>query len=327
MSGFLCRIAALSLVAGLCLGDGRKLELRGRIEPPPREFASVTLHGSDFPFSVTKLSGPGGKFHFKKVDPGQYTVMVFVPGRGTVRRTVSITPSLADEKGRVRITIPYQPSGAAVAAAGTVSVRELAIPPKARREYERAQKQLGKRNVEAAIAHLEKAVGIAPNYVAAWNNLGTIAYQTARYRDAEKHFRTALRYEPGAYSPVVNLGGALLALNEFKAALKYNLYALKLRPDEALPNSQLGLNYYYLGDPDRAIKYLTAARKIDPNHFSQPQLTLGKIYASRGDTENAVRELRDYVKRYPDSPYAEGVRKWLAQVKRPPTPPATADRR
>lgn len=319
MSGRFIGIALL-LAAGLCLADGRKLELRGRIEPPPREFAAVTLHGSDFPFNATKLSGPGGKFQFKKVDPGQYTVIVFLPGRGTVRRTVSITPSLADEKGRVRVTIPFQPSGEALAASGTVSVRELTIPRKAKREYERAQKQLSKRNVDAAIAHLKKAVEIAPNHVAAWNNLGTIAYQTARYRDAEKYFRTALRYEPGAYSPVVNLGGALLALNEFKEALKYNLYALELRPLEALPNSQLGLNYHYLGDDDRAIKYLTKAREIDPNHFSQPQLTLGKIYASRGDLNNAVRELRDYVKRHPDSPTAEGVRKWLAQVKRQAAP-------
>jgi Tfp pilus assembly protein PilF len=306
----------LLIGAGLAMalsapGAERKLELRGQIEPRPGQYASVTLHGSDFPFNAQTLSDSSGRFKFSKVDPGQYTVIVFLPGRGTVHRTFVVSESLADEKGRVVIAYPFEPAGESLEASGTISVRELSIPGKARKEYDRAQKALNKRDIESAIGHLEKAVEIAPNFVSAWNNLGTIAYQTARYQDAENYFRTALRYEPGAFTPVVNLGGALLSLRQFDEALQYNKYAIELRPEEALPNSQMGLNYFYLGDEEKAIQYLREAKRIDPNHFSFPQLTLGKIYAGRFEYENAAREFKDFVARHPDDPRAETVRQWL----------------
>jgi len=312
----LVQFVALAMVLA-ATGAERKLEVRGQIEPRPEQSASVTLHGSDFPFNAQTLSDSRGRFKFKKVDPGQYTVIVFLPGRGTVRRTFVVSESLADEKGRLAITFPFEPDGESLEDSGTVSVRELSIPGKARKEYSRAQKALNKRDIQTAIGHLEKAVEIAPNFVSAWINLGTIAYQTARYQDAERYFRTALRYEPGAYTPGVNLGGALLSLRQFDEALKYNKYAIELRPEEALPNSQMGLNCFYLGDEEKAIQYLTEAKRIDPNHFSAPQLTLGKIYAGRVDYEKAAREFKDFVTRHPDDPRAETVQQWLGAPQKP----------
>lgn len=294
---------------------GQKLELRGRIEPAPDEFATVMLHGSDFPFDARTVSDSSGKFKFKDLDPGQYTVIVFLPGSGQSRSTVAVTESFADKKRRVAVTVPFDPTGEAIEASGTVSARELSIPRKAEKEWRQAQKCLNRRDVGGAIGHLERAVQIAPHYVMAWNNLGTIAYQSGRYEDAEKYFRTALEHEPGAYSPVVNLGGSLLSLGEYEAALEYNEYAVKLRPKEALPNSQLGLNWHYLGDQEKAIEYLTTARDIDPNHFSHPQLTLAKIHALHGDAANAIRELEDFLQRHPDSPRTPLARQWLEQIR------------
>ena len=306
------RIGWLSLLAAAVLfAADRKLELHGRIEPPPGKFCSVTLDGYDFPYAASMITGPGGRFRFKNLDPGTYTLYVFLPGRGEVRRTVSITPSLADEKGRVKITVPFEVSGAALEAAGTVSAKELTIPKKARAEYQKARKKLNRRDTKGAIQHLKRAVEIAPGFVTAWNELGTIAYREERYQDAERYFRTALEHEPGAYSPTVNLGGVLLTLGRYKEALRYNEYALRLRPDEALPNSQLGLNWAYLGDEDKAIEYLKKAKQIDPNHFSHPQMMLAKLYARRGEDKRALQELKDFLARHPDSPNAQVARGWV----------------
>jgi len=298
----------------------RKFELRGRIEPSPREFVPVMLHGSDFPYNATATSDKRGRFRFKKLDPGQYAVVITMEGQGTIRRTVEVGPSMADSKGRVKVVIPFEPSAESLEASGTVSVGQLTIPGKAWKEYSRAQKALNKRDVTGAIARLHKAVEIAPHFVGAWNNLGVIAYQTGRYVDAEKYFRQALEHEPGAYMPMVNLGGALLSQNRFKEALPYNKEALKMRPQEALPNSQLGLNYSFLGQDELGLKHLIIAREIDPNHFSHPQITLARIYTRRGENENAARELRDFLSRHPDSDDAESVRKWLSLVQKEETP-------
>jgi tetratricopeptide (TPR) repeat protein len=109
----------------------------------------------------------------------------------------------------------------------------------------------------------------------------------------------------------VNLGGVLLNLQKPQEALEFNKYALKARPNDALANSQLGINYYRLGQMEKAEEYLTAAERLDPSHFSHPQLLLAEIYARRGDRNSTLRELRDFVKRFPDSTGSDELKKRL----------------
>ena len=276
-----------------------EFELEGRIRPAAR--ASVTLYGATSPFAASTLAGPDGRFRFRRLLAGAYTVAVFMPGRGEVRETVDIGPSLADRKGRVRISLDLKEAQFVEdRRRHMVSARELAIPESARREYMEAQKLLSKRDVPAATARLERAVEIAPQFVAAWNNLGTIAYQSRDYATAEKHFRRALSEDPSAYEPLVNLGGALLSLLNPDEALPFNLHAVLSRPTDALANAQLGMTYFALGKLDLAEKYLVAARQLDPGHFSHPQLTLAEVYLRRKRYGQAAGELEDFLHRHPD---------------------------
>ena len=305
------RATLLLILAGIA--SGRELELQGVIEPAPAS-AFVTLRGGDFPFHAETFSQSNGRFRFKKLVAGSYTVSIFVPGAGEVRRTVAVSDSLADAKGRVFVTIPYEVSARSMEEQGKVSLRGLAVPGNARKEYSKAERSLNKHDIDGAIRHLERALELAPQFVAAWNFLGTIAYQSARYEQAEKYFREALKHEPGSYTPVVNLGGTLLSLQRFDEAMKYNQYAAAERPDDALANSQLGQNYFYLGDFDKALKYLREAKRLDPSHFSQPQIVLAEIYLRRGETAQAIQELKDLLARHPDSRNAGQVRRWLAKL-------------
>ena len=299
------------LLAATAAAADVRLELRGRIQPPPGEFAAVTLHGSDFPFNAQTHSDTSGRFRFRKLEPGQYVVIVALPARGEVRRTIVVTPGVADRRGRIEVTVPFEPSGEALQNSATIDYRRLTIADRARSEFDKARSRLGKRDVDGAIRHLEKAVAISPHFVEAWNSLGTIAYQTGRYADAERYFRTALGYDPNDYSPLVNLGGALLSLQRPRDALPYNEQAVALRPDEALAHSQLGLNWFLLGDDEKARRHLEEARRIDPSHFSHPQITLARIHISRGAWAEARRELEDFLKRHPDATNARAARQWI----------------
>ncbi len=291
-----------------------EFELDGRITPAAR--ASVTLYGATSPFTASTLAGPDGRFRFRKLLPGAYTVAVFMPGRGEARETIDIGPSLADRKGRVGVTLHLEEAQFVEdRRRHTVSARELAIPESARREYLEAQKLLSKREVAAATARLERAVEIAPQFVAAWNNLGTIAYQSRDYATAEKHFRRALSEDPAAYEPLVNLGGALLSLLNPDDALPFNLHAVLSRPGDALANAQLGMNYFALGKLDLAEKYLLAARQLDPGHFSHPQLTLAEVYLRRKRYAQAAGELEDFLRRHPDWEGAAKMREAIAALR------------
>ncbi len=294
-----------------------KFDLAGQIRPEAR--AAVYLHGATTPFSASTLADMRGRFQFRKLLPGPYTVAVFIPGRGEMRETIEVGPSLADSKGRVAITIDIQDSKLisleAFKRRNLISARELSIPDRAHREYAEAQKNLARHDVEGAIAHLEQAVKMAPQFSAAWNNLGTIAYQTRNFERAESHFRQALEQDPEAFEPVVNLGGVLLTVEKLDEALKYNLYAVLLRSNDALANSQLGMNYFALGDLDRGLKYLTTAKQLDATHFSHPQLTLAEIYLRRNDPHAAADELDDFLKHHPDWPQAAKMREGIQKLR------------
>jgi len=292
----------------------RAYELAGQVAPEAQ--ASVSLFGATFPFSATTLTDARGRFRFEKLQPGAYTVAAFVPGRGEARTTVEVGPAAADSRGRVEMILRMDEAKLWPDRGPVVSTRELSIPPGAWKQYAQAQKKLARHDTQGAIALLKRAVEAAPQFAAAWNNLGTIAYQTKAYPDAEKYFRRALEADPAAYEPLVNLGGVLLTLGKVEEAYNFNLYSVLKRPNDALANSQLGMNYFALGKMDLAEKYLLEAVRLDPAHFSHPQLLLAEIYLHRNDRTRAAAQLEDFLNRHPDWPSADQMRAVIAKLRK-----------
>jgi tetratricopeptide (TPR) repeat protein len=291
-------------------------ELSGQFLPAGR--ASVSLFGTRNPFTAATVSDAVGRFSFKNLRPDDYTVAVFIPGRGEARRTVEVGPAAAGSHRRVSLTLDLKDSDFELAAPVpqySVSTRQLAIPKAALREYQEAQKDLERRHPDAAVKRLENAVAMAPQFSMAWNDLGTIAYQTRKFDRAEECFRQALEQDPGAFEPLVNLGGVLVALHKLDEAADYNLRAVLARPNDALANSQLGQTYFALARMDLAQKYLERARQIDSAHFSHPQLLLAEIHLRRGERREAAAVLEEFLKYHPDWPAAARMRQTIAELR------------
>ncbi len=267
------------------------------------------LHGTVTPFVARALVARDGQFKFREIPAGTYVLIAALPRIGEMRKTVEIGPSLADSRGRV--TVAFDIDAAFIVKDQVVSAIELSVPETARQEYERAHDAIARQDIDGGIAHLKKAVEIAPQYAAAWNGLGTIAYQSKQYPRAEAYFREALKQDPDAYSPLVNLGGALMAQNKVEESLAVNLEAVKARPGDALAHSQLGSSYFFLGRLDEAEIQLKEAKAIDPGHFSYPQLVLVGIYTRRNQPEAAAAEIREFIKLHPDSEWTPKLRKAL----------------
>jgi Tfp pilus assembly protein PilF len=284
-------------------------ELIGHVQP--KQPLPVYLQGATTPFNATTEADLNGRFHFRMLLAGAYVLMV-----GGLQRTVEVGPSQADSKGRVRVTFDLRgaDAGSDLERRASVSVRELSIPKAARGEYEDAQRALGRRDVSAAAEHLKRAVDLAPQFSAAWNHLGTIAYQTGQYIEAEAHFRKGLAADPDSYAPLVNLGGVLINLAKWDEALEYNRRAVLVSPNDSLANSQLGTVYVYAGQLDSA-ENLTAAKQIDPAHFSHPQLLLAEIHLRRNEQEAAAGELEDLLQRRPDLPNASKFKEEVARLR------------
>ena len=308
--------AAILLCTASSFAGEAEYRLKGVLRPPAK--AVITLDGFSTTFSGSVLVASNGEFEFKGLRAGTYTLILGVPSRGEIRRTVEVGPGTADPKNCVALTLALEQSlftGVTPKRQGTVSMQELAIPEKARKAYTEAQRQLAHRNQKRAIESLETAVRLAPEFSGAWNNLGTLFYKSAQYEEAEEAFRAALTASPESFEPLVNLGGVLLTLNRPSEAYTFNLYSVLERPEDALANSQMGMNYFALGRLDLARKYLNEARRIDPGHFSRPQLLLAEICLRRGDKPGAVRELEEYLRYHPDVPNRPKIEESIQRLK------------
>jgi Tfp pilus assembly protein PilF len=280
----------------------------------------VNLFAVETPYVESTEVSRSGEFRFRSLAPGNYTVAVIRNGLGEVRRTVVVSAAVADLSGVVHATIPYTSSEAAANPnGGVVSVHQLSIPGNASAKYADAQKRLAAHDPDGAVRNLEEAVALAPQFAAAWNALGVIAFQTGDDRRAETLFRKALAADPSAFEPLVNLGGVLLkkaTLNKQAPteALPFNQRAVQDRPEDALANAQLGMNYFKLDQFDQAEQYLLAAKRLDPAQFYQPQIFLAEIYARRGNRKAAIKELEDVLAIRPDGPLSDSIRHNLAQL-------------
>jgi tetratricopeptide (TPR) repeat protein len=292
-------------------------DLTGQFAPPAR--AAVSIYRVASPYTNSTLTEEDGRFTFKKLEPGAYTVSVFIPARGEARQTIEVGPGTADDRGRVTIHLQLKDSDFVftdvMRRRHSVDAKQLAVPEKALREYADAQKDLARRDTAAALAHLNRAVEIAPQFAAAWNNLGTIAYQTQQYERAEACFRQALDADSTAFEPLVNLGGVLINLHKLDDAWKFNVAAVLARPNDALANSQLGMTYFEMGSMNLAEKHFLKAMEIDPGHFSHPQLFLADIHLRRNDRQGAAADLENFLKYHPDWPQAAAMREKIAEWK------------
>lgn len=313
------RLCLLSLIgAALAAQAPETFELVGQVNPPGR--ASISLFGATTPFHTATVTGENGHFQFKKLLPGAYTLSVFLPLKGEARQTVEVGPGTADDHGRVTFDLRLKESDFVYADSArrrhAISAQDLAIPDKALREYDDARKDLAKHDAQSATRHLERAVELAPQFSAAWNEMGTIAYQTRQYARAEECFRESLRLDPQAFEPLVNLGGVLITRHKLEEAWQYNGYAVLARPGDALANSQMGLTYFEMGSFDLAVRHLEKARRADPAHFSHPQLVLAEIHLRRGEKAAAAEALEDFLSHHPDWPQAARMREQIGILRK-----------
>ncbi len=185
-------IACALLVPSLSLPATRlTFDVRGEILP--HDAASVELHAVSNPFAASTLAGPDGHFRFRDIQPGAYTLMIATRVGREVRKTVDISRAVANDRGQVSLQIRADGEDVNRESSTTVSAREIQIPGRALREYKEAQKKIAERDFDAARACLHRAVQIEPRFAAAWNHLGTMAYQETHYARSGDSFSSGPR--------------------------------------------------------------------------------------------------------------------------------------
>ncbi len=302
---------------------GRRLELRGQVvlpedTPTLGKWIGVKISGIGYSYNERKRADSKGRFQFKGLWPATYTLTFLIPAAGKISRTVEVTESFADVSAKVDkqfvFTEQMLEEHTRIVTQATVSVRQLALPRGARREFRRAQDRLARAEVDRAIEHLDKAVREAPDFMEALNSLGTIYFNRREFEKAESYFRQALEIEPEAFGPMLNLGGVLLSMGRARASLPYNEEAQLLRPVDPLANAQLGLAHFLLGHDESGVEFLERTKLLDPAHFIYPRITLARIHMAHERWQQALAELNEFLELHPDAAEVARARRMIRRA-------------
>lgn len=141
-----------------------------------------------------------------------------------------------------------------------------------------------------------------------WNKLGIAYQQLQNFSASRKAYNQAIRHQKDYTEPMNNIGTTYFMEKKYGKSVKFYLRAIKLSPDSASYHLNLGTSYMHMKKYNESVEEYRTALSLDPNIFGQrsafgttieargadPEyyFYLGKVFASLGRAEDAVRSLR-----------------------------------
>ena len=203
-----------------------------------------------------------GTFQLDGVVPGAFDVRVTADGENPV-----FEQYLRIDRTSSPLALLLPTRAASQPVNGTVSVQQLAhpVPKKAYKAFVEAQRYQDPQDTPRAIAKLEEATRIDPDFRDAHINLGARYARTGRNAEALAEFQRALRIGPPNALVYTGLAWASLSLALNEEAEGYARKALALSPKDAKAHVVLGCALS--GQPGReteALDHLQFASREHP---------------------------------------------------------------
>ena len=200
----------------------------------------------------------------------------------------------------------------------TVSVANLQLSSKAKREYEAACGALKDKKYDSAESHLRKAVQQEPKYAPAWVTLGQMLAAQQHTDEAGDACSKAMAADANYVPSYLCLADIAARGQKWDAALKFSGRAIELDPtDDPVAydyNAGANLSLHRIPEAEKGALHAIA---IDKNN-SDPRVhfLLAQIYEAKGDPANEAAQLREYLKFATDPADVAMVKQYLAQLEK-----------
>jgi len=187
---------------------------------------------------------------------------------------------------------------------------ETPVKPRTLSYEERADIYMARKSYEDAVDYYYRALKEAhmANAVV-WNKLGIAYQQLQNYHASRKAYAQAVRRQKDYTEPLNNIGTTYFVEKKYGKSVKYYLRAIKLNPDSASYHMNLATSYLHMKKYKDAVEEYRTALTLDPDIFlrrsafgttieaprgadAEYYFYLGKVFASLGRPEEAVRSLR-----------------------------------
>jgi tetratricopeptide (TPR) repeat protein len=251
-----------------------------------------------------------GKFRFQGLQRGYYTITVKAQGYNIVQQQADVNVVL-----RAYIIIDLAPEKTVTLNMPAPMVIDARVPLDAQGEFEKGRAALALKDNKEALAHLERAVTLYPDFFEAHFLLGTTYTTERKLKEAEKALSRAVELKPEA-------AGALFALGE--------VYRREKRYDEAEKALDKGLKldenswqgyftqarlYWEMNDIKRAAPAIGHTLQLKPD-FAEAHLMAGNILLKLNAPQRALVEYEEYLRLAPKGEFADQTTQLIQKLKK-----------
>jgi tetratricopeptide (TPR) repeat protein len=257
------------------------------------------------------LTDDRGKFKFRKVDPGSYTIHAECDGYYAQDVPVQIT----DSTPPVSISLEPVHNDPTFTSAFN-PFRDFEIPRAAKKEFDEAMRDQKSPPCEKALPHLQKAVELYPRYGEAFTEIGRCYLLRNNPAAAEEAFKKAVQFTPEIY-PSVNL--ATLYVNQGRLDEAQDLIT-RLLPKNQAQGDLYGVlaRIYFAKGQIRDAEVAGLEAHARGHQSADVHLILAKIYEDRHNRAALMTQLLTYLDENPRGTKADQVRKQLRDLQTVP---------
>jgi len=197
----------------------------------------------------------------------------------------------------------------------SVSAVDLAVPERARAEFQRGQAALKENKLEESVSHLRKAIKFYEPFPQAYTLLGTAYLEQENWAEAEKALQRATRLDNKASDAYLALGAVFNETKEYPRAETALLRGLELKPDAPAGHYELAKTYWFLGRWQEAAPHARRAVSSMPE-VASPHALLGNILLREEDAQGALHEYHEYLRLEPFGSMAPAVRQVVEELEK-----------
>lgn len=234
-------------------------------------------------------------------------------GRAFAVLLLSVTSAAAqNDESRIGQLLRIHLDG--VPSSGFVSASDLAVPSRARREFDKASELIRRQELQQAVQKLKKAIAIYPQYAVAYNNLAVIYSHLGDQAGQDEALQKAISLNPSFALAYVNVGRMNLQAGRYPAAESALQKAASLNPAD--PATLILLCYSQLMEQsfDAAIASSRKAHSLDSPHAFAHRIA-ARAFEQEKQGANAIAELEMFLKEEPSGPRADAARQEIEVVR------------
>jgi len=262
---------------------------------------------------LTVPESPDGSFELQGVPTGEYEV-VAQSGVAETRTNISVTA------GANFVTLTLPSTGTPGVNAGSmVSAAQLAVPKKARHEYEKAENAAQKSKWAEANQRLQRALVIWPKFAEALVLRAIIERNQHSSEQAITDAEKAVESDPSYGKAYVVLGAVYTDANRWDDAVRVLDHGMSIAPDDWQGYYEMSRALLLKKEFAGALQQAQKASDVGHSNFAMLHLIKGYAYLGLSNQSAARTELETYVKLEPKSDAALRVRTMLERMSHPAT--------